>query len=226
MTPVRITIAGGIVAMIAIFLLLGMDQYLSLDYLKAQKNALQAYYQSNPFKISMLYFFSYVIMAALSLPVALIMTLTAGVIFGVLWGTTLAVIASTLGATLAFLVSRVLLHDYVQGKFGGNLAIINNGIRRDGALYLFTLRVVPVFPFFVINAVMGLTPIRTVIFAAITLIGMIPITLIVTNAGKQLAKIESVDDILSPQLIFSFALLGLFPLVAKKVIDYVKSRRA
>jgi uncharacterized membrane protein YdjX (TVP38/TMEM64 family) len=225
MTPVRITIAGLMITAIAGFVLLGLDQYVSLEYLKTQKTALQSYYQSHPIKISALYFFSYIVMAALSLPVALIMTLTAGVIFGVLWGTTLAVTASTLGATLAFLVSRILLHDYIQGKFGENLAIINNGIRRDGALYLFTLRVVPVFPFFVINAVMGLTPMRTVIFAAITLVGTVPITLIVTNAGKQLAKIESAGDIFSLQLIFSFALLGLFPLIAKKVIDYIKLRR-
>ncbi len=225
MTSTRIIIVVVIALLLAAFVILGLDKYVSIDYLKEQKNALQSLHHTNPLKTSIVYVLSYVIMASLSLPVAFVMTLTAGVIFGVVWGTTLAVLASTLGATLGFLVARLLLHDYVQSKFGENLTIVNEGVRRDGAFYLFSMRVIPIFPFFVINAVMGLTPMRTMVFFFTTLIGMVPITLIITNAGMELGRIESAGDILSPRLIFSFALLGLFPLIAKKIFDFVKLRR-
>ncbi|MDH3694019.1 MAG: TVP38/TMEM64 family protein [Gammaproteobacteria bacterium] len=225
MTPTRIIIAIVIALLLVAFLVTGLPKYISLEYLKEQKNALQSLYQANPIKVSLVYVASYVVMAMLSLPVAFVMTLTAGVIFGVLWGTTLAVVASTLGATLGFLVARLLLHDFVQGKFGENLTIVNEGIRRDGAFYLFTMRVIPIFPFFVINAVMGLTPMRTMVFLFTTLVGMVPITLIITNAGMELGRIESASDIFSPRLIFSFVLFGLFPLIAKKILDYIKLRR-
>jgi len=226
MTPTRIAIIIIIALLLVAFLVLGLHKYISLEYLKEQKSALQALYESSPVKVSLVYVASYVIMAMLSLPVAFVMTLTAGVIFGVLWGTVLAVVASTLGATLGFLVARTLLHDFVQSKFGENLTIVNEGIRRDGAFYLFTMRVIPIFPFFVINAVMGLTPMRTMVFLFTTLVGMLPITLIITNAGMELGRIESTSDILSPRLIFSFALFGLFPLIAKKIFDHIKLRRS
>jgi len=150
----------------------------------------------------------------------------AGAVFGLLWGTLIVSFASTLGATLAFLVARFVLRDAVQGRFGDSLRSINNGIEKDGAFYLFALRLVPAFPFFVINLVMGLTPIRTLMFYLVSQVGMFPGTLVYVNAGTQLADIESLSDIASPSLLASFALLGVFPIIAKKVVAIVKAKQA
>jgi dihydrolipoamide dehydrogenase len=167
----------------------------------------------------------YISVTALSLPGALVMTLAGGAIFGLLEGTIIISFASTIGATLAFLASRFILRDSVQSKFGEKLKAINRGIEKDGAFYLFTLRLIPVFPFFVINLVMGLTPMKTWQYYLVSQVGMLPGTLVYVNAGSQLGSLQSPAGILSPSLLISFALLGVFPLLAKKLVDFIKRRK-
>ncbi|MGD9071199.1 MAG: TVP38/TMEM64 family protein [Desulfobacterales bacterium] len=219
-----------IVALIAIFIVsffyFDLGRYLTLEYFKGQQQALQDYYAANPVLTISIYMGVYIAVAALSLPGAAILTLAAGALFGNLAGLIMVSFASSIGATLAFLVSRFLLKDYVQKKFGDKLKAINAGVEKEGAFYLFTLRLVPVFPFFVINLAMGLTPIKTLAFYLVSQVGMLPGTFVYVNAGTQIGKLESLKGILSPELIFSFALLGIFPLVAKKIISIVKARRA
>jgi pyruvate/2-oxoglutarate dehydrogenase complex dihydrolipoamide dehydrogenase (E3) component/uncharacterized membrane protein YdjX (TVP38/TMEM64 family) len=207
------------------FFLFPVEQYLSLDALKTRQAALEAYQRSHPWQMALGFFVIYVIVTGLSLPGAAIMTLAGGAIFGLLWGTVIVSFASTIGATLAFLVSRFLLRALVQERFGERLKAINAGVAKDGKFYLFTLRLVPAFPFFVINLAMGLTPIRTWTYYWVSQVGMIPGTIVYVNAGTQLAAIETLAGILSPGLIASFTLLGLFPLIARKIVDVVKARR-
>ena len=207
------------------FFMFDLEQYFTLDNLKEHQQAFERYYEQNTGLTLLLYFLAYVVMAALSLPGAAVMTLAGGALFGLGIGTVVVSFASSVGATLAFLVSRFLLRDSIQGKFGEKLAAINEGVRKDGAFYLFTLRLVPIFPFFVINLVMGLTPIRVSIFYIISQLGMLPGTLVYVNAGTQLAKIQFLQDILSPTLIFSFLLLGIFPLIAKSFVSFINRRR-
>ena len=216
-----------IVAVLAIlFFVFDLGQYLTLAQLKARQQSLNAYYTEHTALTIGLYMGAYILMAALSLPGAAIMTLAGAVIFGLWVGLVVVSFASTIGATLAFLVSRFLLRDYVQKRFGEKMKAINAGIRRDGPFYLFTLRLVPIFPFFIINLVMGLTPIRTGIYYLVSQIGMLPGTFVYVNAGTQLAQIESLGGILSPGLLFSFALLGIFPLIAKRGVAMIKARKA
>lgn len=172
------------------------------------------------------FFLLYVAVAALSLPGASILTLAAGAIFGFLTGVILASFASTIGATLAFLFSRFMFRDGVQKKFSSYLQTINNGIEEEGMFYLFTLRLIPIVPFFVVNLLMGLTTIKTVAFALVSQVGMLPGTAVFVNAGNQLAQIDSLKDILSPSLLAAFALLGIFPIVAKKLIELYKKKKA
>jgi len=223
--PGKIVLLIAILGLTACFFIFDLGQYFNLAFLKAQQSNIDSYYTNNPVKTILLFFFAYVLATGLSLPAAGILTLTGGAIFGVLTGTILVSFASTIGATLAFLASRFLLREYVQSRFSANLKVINQGIEKDGAFYLFTMRLVPVFPFFIINLVMGLTPIRTLTFALVSQLGMLAVTIIFVNAGTQLAKIEEVGDILSPQLIASFVLLGIFPLLAKKSIEVIRARR-
>jgi uncharacterized membrane protein YdjX (TVP38/TMEM64 family) len=176
-------------------------------------------------KAALLFFVAYVAVTGLSLPGAAVMTLAGGAVFGLFWGLLLVSFASSLGATLAFLASRFLLRDWVQQRFGDRLRAINAGIEKEGGFYLFTLRLVPVFPFFVINLLMGLTPIKTRTFYWVSQIGMLAGTLVYVNAGTQLARIDSLAGILSPALLGSFVLLGLFPLLAKKIVDAVAARK-
>ena len=154
------------------------------------------------------------------------LTLAAGAIFGFLTGLILVSFASTIGATLAFLFSRFMFRDSVQNRFGNQLATINRGIEEEGAFYLFTLRLIPAVPFFVVNLLMGLTPIKTMVYALVSQLGMLPGTAVFVNAGSQLAKINSLGDILSPSLIGAFALLGIFPIVAKKALNVYKNKKA
>ncbi len=211
--------------LIASFFIFDLGQYFSLDYLKSQQAALEGYKADNPVQTAAVLFLIYVVVTALSLPGAAVMTLAIGAIFGLVWGTVLVSFASTLGATLAFMISRFLLRDTVQNKFGDKLKAINDGIERDGAFYLFGLRLVPLFPFFVINLVMGLTTLKTFTYAWVSQVGMLLGTVVYVNAGTQLGKIDSLSGILSPGLIFSFVLLGLFPLIARKILDGIKSRK-
>ena len=210
---------------VGVFFAFGLGQFFSLDYVKSQQAAIDAYRTAQPVLVAGIFFAVYVAVTALSLPGAVIMTLAAGAIFGVLWGVVMVSFASTLGATLAFLAARFALRDWVQGHFGDKLKTMNAGMAKEGGLYLFTLRLIPIFPFFIINLLMGLTPIRAWTFYWVSQIGMLAGTLVYVNTGAQLIRLDSLKDILSPALLFSFALLGLFPLIAKQIVSIVKARR-
>ncbi len=212
--------------LVALFFAFDLQQVLSLQELKARQSDFNAYYQDNPIQTLGIFFGLYVLVTALSLPGAAIMTLAAGALLGLVTGVILVSFASSIGATLAFLVSRYLFHDAVQSRFGNQLSAFNRGVERDGAFYLFTLRLVPLFPFFMINLLMGLTPIKARTFYWISQAGMLAGTVVFVNAGTQLAQIESLSGILSPELIASFALLGIFPLLTRKILDSIKQRRA
>ena len=222
----KILIIAVLTSLAIAFFAFDVNQYLTLEYIKSQQQSLENYYQQNPSQSLIIYFIAYVIITGLSLPGAAIMTLAGGAVFGLLTGTIIVSFASTLGATVAFLVSRYILRDSVQTKFGDKLNAINEGIRKDGAFYLFTLRLVPAFPFFLINLLMGLMPIRVLTFFFVSQIGMLAGTIVFVNAGTQLAKIETISGILSPGLIFSFVLLGIFPLIAKKIVSAIQARKA
>ena len=221
----RIVVLVVIAALVAAFFVFDLKQYFSLDYFKQQQAAIEAYYRAHPLQTAAIYFLVYVLVTGLSLPGAAIMTLAGGAIFGLLWGTVIVSFASSIGATLAFLASRFLFREAIQRKFGDKLAAINRGVEKEGAFYLFALRLVPAFPFFVINLVMGLTPLRTRTFYWVSQLGMLAGTLVYVNAGTQIARIDSLSGLLSPALIGSFVLLGIFPLVAKKIVDWLKARK-
>ncbi|MGH6958943.1 MAG: TVP38/TMEM64 family protein [Dongiaceae bacterium] len=225
MTKARWLLLAAIVALIAAFFAFDLGRFLSLDQLRASKAAIDAYRDAHPVLASAAYFGTYVAVTALSLPGAAILTLAGGATFGLLWGLLLVSFASSSGATLAFLTSRFLLHDAIQSRYGDRLKAINDGVRRDGAFYLFTLRLVPVFPFFIVNLVMGLTPIRPWTFYWVSQVGMLAGTIVYVYAGTELGKIESLKGILSPTLIAAFVLLGLFPLIARKAVEKINARR-
>lgn len=197
---------------------LDLGQWLTLAGMNQWIDDVRAWRDTWPVLISLGFFLVYVLVTALSLPGATIMTLAGGALFGLLWGVLLISFASTLGATLAFLAARYVVGETVQARFGDRLRLINAGIRRDGSFYLFSLRLVPLFPFFLINLVMGLTPIRVWTFYWVSQLGMLPGTLVYINAGTQLADISSLSGILSPTLIASFAAIGLLPLAARLVV--------
>jgi pyruvate/2-oxoglutarate dehydrogenase complex dihydrolipoamide dehydrogenase (E3) component/uncharacterized membrane protein YdjX (TVP38/TMEM64 family) len=211
---------------VAGFFVFDLGQYLSFEFLKAQRDQLILWRESQPLLVAGLFFLIYVLVTALSLPGAAVMTLGVAAVFGLWWGLLLVSFASSMGATLAFLIARFLLREPVQQRYGERLKAINAGIEKDGAWYLFSLRLVPIFPFFVINLVMGLTPIRTLTFYWVSQLGMLPGTLVYVNAGTQLGSLESASGILSPGLLGSFILLGLFPLLAKRLLALLKGRRA
>lgn len=210
---------------IAVFKYLGLDRYLTLDFLKESHDRFASLYLTKPFFIITLYMLVYILATALSVPGAVILTLAGGAMFGLVVGTVIISFASSIGATLACLVSRFVLRDWVQKKFGDRLETINKGIEQEGGFYLFTLRLVPVFPFFLVNLAMGITRIPLFEYYWVSQLGMLPGTIVYVNAGKELAKINSVSGILSPSLLVSFALLGLFPITVKKILGFVKNRR-
>ena len=214
-------LAAGVVA----FFAFDLGRFLSLDYLKSQQEAIAAYRDAKPLTTAAIYFLAYVAATGLSLPGAAVLTLAGGAIFGLLWGTVIVSFASTLGATLAFLAARFVLRDTVRAKFGDKLKAIDAGIAKDGPFYLFTLRLVPVFPFFAINLAMGLTPMRARTFAWVSQLGMLAGTVVYVNAGTQLAQIDSAAGLLSPGLLGAFALLGVFPLIAKKIVEMVRAKK-
>lgn len=222
----KIGIVVAIIALIAAFRFFHLDHYFTLSYIKGAQEKFQILYSGNHLLVIGIYMLIYILVAALSLPGAAVMTLLGGAIFGLLVGTVAVSFASTIGATLACFVSRYLLRDWVQGKFGDKLHTINEGITREGPFYLFTLRLIPAFPFFVINLVMGLTKMRLWTFYWVSQVGMLAGTIVFVNGGKELAKINSLKGILSPRLIISFVILGLFPLTVKKLMALYKSRRA
>jgi pyruvate/2-oxoglutarate dehydrogenase complex dihydrolipoamide dehydrogenase (E3) component/uncharacterized membrane protein YdjX (TVP38/TMEM64 family) len=221
----KLLVLALVALLIGAFFALGGHRYLSFDSIKAQQAAIQEYYASHPWQTAAGFFLIYVAVTALSLPGAAIMTLAAGAIFGLLWGTVIVSFASSIGATLAYLASRFLFRDSVQQKFGQQLRAINAGVEREGGFYLFTLRLIPAVPFFVINLAMGLTPLRPWTFYWVSQVGMLAGTIVYVNAGTQLAEVSSPAGILSPGLIGAFVLLGIFPLIAKKIVDVVKARR-
>ncbi len=215
-----------VVALLVIgFFALDLNQYLTLEGMKASLGQFEAQRAAAPVTVGLAFFAIYVVVTALSLPGAAILTLAAGALFGLAVGTLIVSFASSLGATLAFLASRYVLRDAIQRRFGDRLKAINEGIAKDGPLYLFTLRLVPVFPFFLVNLLMGLTPIRTLSYYWVSQVGMFVGTLVYVNAGTQLAQITSLSGIVSPGLLLSFALLGVFPMLAKKFLGYLQSRR-
>ncbi len=203
----------------------GLGALLTLDNLKASRDTLQAQVQAQPLGMAFLFFAVYVVATALSIPGAVILTLAAGALFGLGWGLLLVSFASSLGALLAFLAARYLLRDLIQTRFGQALAPINDGVKKDGTFYLLTLRLVPVFPFWLINLLMGLTPMSAARFYVVSQLGMLAGTAVYVNAGTQLIAIRSAGDILSPALLGSFILLGLFPLLAKAGVAWLERRK-
>ncbi|MFO7578111.1 MAG: FAD-dependent oxidoreductase [Pelovirga sp.] len=218
-------IVAAVAGVIALFFFFDLHQLFTLAELKARQVTFAQFYEANRLLTLGAYFVIYVVVTALSLPGAAVMTLAGGALFGFLPALVVVSFASSIGATLAFLVSRFLLRDWVQGKFRGRLQALNAGIEKEGGFYLFTLRLVPIFPFFVINLVMGLTPMRTWTYYWVSQVGMLAGTVVYVNAGTQLGRIESLGGILSPGLLISFALLGVFPLIARKGVDILQKRR-
>ena len=214
-----------VVAAVIAFIALDLGRYLSLDYLKQSQAAFAGLYQRQPLAVVGAYFLVYVVAAALSLPGATILTLAGGAIFGLGWGLLIVSFASSAGATVAFMVARFVLRDSIEARFGDRLAEINRGIEKDGAFYLFTLRLIPVVPFFVINLVMGLTKMRALTFYWVSQLGMLAGTAVYVNAGTQLARLDSLKGILSPGLLGSFVLLGVFPLIARRIVEAVQKRK-
>jgi pyruvate/2-oxoglutarate dehydrogenase complex dihydrolipoamide dehydrogenase (E3) component/uncharacterized membrane protein YdjX (TVP38/TMEM64 family) len=225
MTKSRVLLLLALLAGVALFFAFDLQRFLTLDYLKSAQGEFTTLYQTRPWTVIGAYFAIYVAVAALSLPGALIMTLAGGAIFGLWIGTLVVSFASSIGATLAMLAARYVLRDSIKSRFEKRVTEIDKGVERDGAFYLFTLRLVPAFPFFVVNLVMGLTSMKAGVFYLVSQLGMLAGTLVYVNAGTQLAQITSLQGIVSPGLIGSFVLLGLFPLVAKKIVDLVKARK-
>ncbi len=220
MNKSKLLVVAIIAAAITAFFVFDLKQYVSLDYFQSQRAAIEAAVAADPVRAGLLFFAIYVAATGLSLPGASVLTLIAGAIFGLLWGTLIVSFASTIGATLAFLTSRFLLRDWVQQRFGDRLRPINEGVAREGAFYLFALRLVPAFPFFAVNLLMGLTPIRTATYYWVSQLGMFAGTVVYVYAGTQLGEFR-----ISAGLIGAFVLLGLFPLIAKKTLDALKARK-
>ena len=222
----RLLVLLVVLAAIVAFFAVGAQRYFTFENIKAQRAAIDAYYQAHPVQTLLGYFLLYATLTGLSLAgAATVLTLIAGAVFGLLWGTVVVSFASSVGATIAFLSSRFVLRDWVQSRFGRYLETVNRGVEREGGFYLFTLRLLPVVPYFAINLAMGLTTMRARTFYWVSQLGMLAGTLVYVNAGTQLARIESPRGIVSWQVFGALVLLGIFPLVAKKVLDAFKARR-
>jgi pyruvate/2-oxoglutarate dehydrogenase complex dihydrolipoamide dehydrogenase (E3) component/uncharacterized membrane protein YdjX (TVP38/TMEM64 family) len=221
----KILVLLALVATVGAFFALGWNRYFSLEFLKESQARFAELRATQPLTLAAAYFVTYVAVTALSLPGATIVTLAGGALFGLGWGLLLVSFASSIGATLAFLTARFLLRDSVQSRFGQRLAEINRGIDKDGAFYLFTLRLIPVVPFFVINLLMGLTKMKARTFYWVSQLGMLAGTAVYVNAGTQLGQLNSLQGILSPALLGSFVLLGLFPLMARRLVEAVQKRK-
>ncbi|MGM8884571.1 FAD-dependent oxidoreductase [Psychrobacter sp. 1U2] len=221
----KILIVLVVVLVIAGFFFFGFDDLLTLEGIQSRLGQFYEWRNQSPLLVGGLFFLAYLLVAAFSLPGAAIMTLLAGALFGLWWGLLLASFASSIGALFAFLASRFLFRDSFQSKFAGKLKSINEGVEKDGGFYLFTLRLLPLFPFFIVNILMGLTTIKAWTYYWVSQIGMLAGTFVYVNAGVQLAQIESLKDIISPALLGSFALLAIFPLLAKKALDWYKARQ-
>jgi pyruvate/2-oxoglutarate dehydrogenase complex dihydrolipoamide dehydrogenase (E3) component/uncharacterized membrane protein YdjX (TVP38/TMEM64 family) len=221
----RLLVVGLLVLAFVVFLAAGGQRYFSFENLKAQQAVLAAWREAYPWRSALGFFALYVAFTSLSLPAASIMTILAGAIFGLGWGVLIVSFASAIGATVAMLAARFVLRDWVQARFGAQLKGINRGIEAEGGFYLFTLRLIPAVPYFVINLAMGLTPIRAWTFYWVSQVAMFPATVLYVNAGRELARLDSLRGILSWQLIGALVLLGLFPLAAKKAVGWASARR-
>ena len=220
----RKLILGLVLVAVVVFLGIEFSQYLTLENAKAQQASLSHYIEQNLLYSALIYFVVYVVVTAFSIPGAAVVTLLGAALFGFWFSLALVSFASTIGATLAFLSSRYLLRNWVQQRFSDKLNAINAGVKKDGAFYLFTLRLIPIFPFFLINLLMGLTPISTVRYYLVSQLGMLPGTAVYLNAGTQLAEIKTLAGIVSPTVLLSFALLGVFPLIAKWILSKLQKR--
>ena len=221
----KLALGLAVVLALALFFALDLQRFLSLEAMQRSVADLRQAHAEHGLLMVGGYFLAYVVMAALSLPGATVMGLAGGAVFG-FWTATVAVsFASSIGATLAFLMSRYLFRDAVQRRFGDRLAAVNEGVAREGAWYLFTLRLIPVFPFFVINLLLGLTPMSARTFYWVSQLGMLGGTRVYVNAGKELGRLESLSGILSPSMLAAFALLGLFPLAVKKAVAWARARK-
>ncbi len=225
MTSSRLILLVLIAIAASVFYYFDLGHYLTLETLKAQQSTIESYRANHPKLAVAIYMLGYIAVTGLSLPGAAILTLAGGAIFGVFWGTLIVSFASSIGATLAFLAARFLLRESVQTKFSARLKAIDEGVKKEGGFYLFTLRLVPIFPFFMINLLMGLTNMRVGVFYLVSQIGMLAGTAVYVNAGTELAKIDSLAGILSPSLLGAFVLLGLFPLIAKKIVSLIGARK-
>ncbi len=214
-----------IIAFVIAFNIFEFDRFFSLAYLKASKDAFAELYARYQWQVIGLYMLIYILATALSVPGAAALTMGGGALFGLIPGTIIVSFASTIGATLACFVSRFILRDWVQQRFGDKLTLVNKGIQEEGKFYLFTLRLIPVFPFFVINLVMGLTKMPLLTFYWVSQVGMLAGTVVYVNAGRELARIESLSGIMSPRLMISFAVLGMFPITVKKLSGWYRMRR-
>jgi len=220
----KIVLLGVVAGLVAAFFVFNLGHYLTLSYIKESQEKFQELYTRNQALVIGAYMLIYILVTSLSLPGAAVMTLAGGALFGLLVGTIVVSFSSTIGATVACAVSRFVLRDWVQAKVGDKLKTINDGIEREGAFYLFTMRLIPAIPFWLINIAMGLTKMRIRTFYWVSQIGMLAGTIVYVNAGKEIARIDSLGGILSPRLIGSFVLLGLFPITAKKLIQLYRKR--
>lgn len=214
-----------IIVFITAFQFFHLGQYLTLAYVKSSQEKFVSLFSRHGALVIAVYMVIYILVTSLSLPGAAVLTLAGGALFGLLTGTIVVSFASTVGATLACAVSRFLMRDWVQGKFGDRIAKVNEGIEKEGAFYLFTLRLIPVFPFWLINLTMGVTRMSLFTFYWVSQVGMLAGTIVFVNAGKELAKVDSLTGIISPQLLGSFALLGVFPIAAKKIVAWYRTRK-
>ena len=220
----KLLIVVVLLILVGLFFLFDLDQYLTLSYLKQSRESFQALFAAHPVTVIGSYAGIYIVVVALSLPGAAVMTLAGGALFGFITGTIVVSFSSSLGATLACFVARYLFQDMVQNRFKDRLAKVNAGIEQEGSFYLFTLRLIPIIPFFVINLVMGLTRMPLWRFYWVSQLGMLPGTIVYVNAGNELGQISTPGDILSPSLIISFVILGIFPLAVKKVMNFIRAR--
>ena len=221
----KIIIAALFVALIAAFFIFDLGKYFSLESLKSQQELLNEFYKENAVLMIVGFFLLYVLFAALALPAASFLTFAAGALFGLWIGVIIVSFASTIGATISFLFSRYLLHDAIEAKFGNKLEAVNAGIEKDGAFYVFGLRFMPFIPFFVINPLLGLTKLKTFTFYWASQLGMLAGTIVYVNFGTQIADIESLDDLFSFKLLVSFVLLGVFPIIAKHIMNFIQRKK-
>jgi uncharacterized membrane protein YdjX (TVP38/TMEM64 family) len=222
----KILILTAIILGVSSFYLFGLAEYFTLDFFIEQRDKVLSYQAENPISAAAIFFFTYVLITAFSLPAATLITLLGGAIFGLAQGLLLVSFASTIGASLAFLMARTLFQDSVEKRFKSSFEKINQGIEKEGAFYLFSLRLVPLFPFVAVNLLMGLTKIPLTRYFWVSQLGMLPGTFVYVNAGTQLAEVNSLGQIASPTILLSFAALGLFPLLAKRLLERIRALKA